>query len=107
MFINGCISIGVSGPLGPSDYAYDYQARLSSACFRLAIDPSGNLSALSPSDNKEIHHIEAPRSNGKTFLVFTYIWLILQEDVAKIPEVPGPLAIVWLVSVTIYCTIFQ
>ena len=31
---------------------------------------------------------EAPRSDGKNFLVFTYIW---QEDVAKIPKVPGAL----------------
>ena len=28
----------------------------------------------------------APRSDGKTFLVFTYIW---QEDVANIPKVPA------------------
>ena len=51
------------------------------------------------------------QNDGKTFLVFTYIW---QEDVAKIFKVPGvshivnpALAIPWLQGVTIYCTIFQ
>ena len=45
------------------------------------------------------------------FLVFTYIW---QEDLAKISKVLGAPRNVnlarsktWLVSVTIYCTIFQ
>ena len=40
----------------------------------------------------------------KLFLVFTYIW---QEDVAKIPNVPGAREIAWLVGVTIYCSIFS
>ena len=55
----------------------------------------------------------APRvqNDGKTFLLFTYIW---QEDVANIFKVPGSRcnvnparAITWLLGVTIYCTIFQ
>ena len=52
-----------------------------------------------------------PRFDGKTFLVFTYIW---QEDVAKIPKLPvtarnanTALAITWLVGATFYCTIFN
>ena len=33
------------------------------------------------------HSARAPRSDGEIFfLIFTYIW---QEDVAKIPKVPG------------------
>ena len=53
----------------------------------------------------------SPRLDGKTFIVFYYIW---QEDVAIIPKVlwdPRKVnparAITWLVSVTSYCTIFQ
>ena len=48
---------------------------------------------------------------ARLFLVFTYIW---QEDLAKISKVPGTPCnvnpaqlITWLVSVTIYCTIFN
>ena len=56
---------------------------------------------------------QGPRvyNDGKTFLVFTYIW---QEDVAKIFKVLGAShnvnparSITWLQGVTIYCTIFQ
>ena len=57
---------------------------------------------------------QGPRvqNDGKTILVFTYIW---QEDVAKIFKVPGAprnsinpaWAIAWLQGVTIFCTIFQ
>ena len=54
---------------------------------------------------------ETPRSDGKIFCLFTYIW---QEDVAIIPKVPGAprivilaLAITRLAGATIYCTIFQ
>ena len=54
----------------------------------------------------------APRSDGKTYLVFSYIW---QKDVAKIPKVPGvPRSVnparaiaYWLVGRFIYYTIFQ
>ena len=52
---------------------------------------------------------QGPRAQMvRLFLLFTSIW---QEDVAKIPEVPGTPrnvypagAITWLVGVTIYCT---
>ena len=51
------------------------------------------------------------QNDGKTFLVFTYIW---QEDIAKIFKVPGSRhdvnparAIAWLVGVTNHCTMFQ
>ena len=57
------------------------------------------------------HSARGPLSDDKTFFglhQFNYIW---QEDVAKIPKVPGvPLnvnparAIAWLAGVTIYCT---
>ena len=47
----------------------------------------------------------------RLFLLFMCIW---QEDVAKIPEVPGAprnanpaREITWLVGVTIYCTFFN
>ena len=32
------------------------------------------------------HSARASRSDGETFFFFTYIW---QEDLAKIPKVPG------------------
>ena len=48
--------------------------------------------------------VGAPRSDGKTFLVFIYIW---QENDAKIPQMPGAqrnvnpaLAITWFAGVT-------
>ena len=53
----------------------------------------------------------APSSDCEIFLAVTYIWL---EDVAKIFEVPKAQCnvnpaqvIIWLVSVTIYRTIFK
>ena len=59
------------------------------------------------------NQLRPPRSNGETFMVFTYIW---QKDVAKISKViraqcnvnPAR-AITWLVGFTIYCrpTIFN
>ena len=52
----------------------------------------------------------APRSDGETFVVFTYIW---QEDVAKISKVPGAprnvnsaRAITSRLGVTFYCIVF-
>ena len=53
----------------------------------------------------------APLSDGKIFLVFTFIW---PEDFAKVSEVPGAprniipaRSITWLISENIHSTIFQ
>ena len=54
--------------------------------------------------------LEAPRSDGETSLVFTYIWLKDVKKISKVPSAPRNMnparAITWLVGVTIYCTIF-
>ena len=55
--------------------------------------------------------LEAPRSDGETFLVFTNIWLKDVEKISKVPSAPRNVnparAITWLVGVPTHCTIFK
>ena len=52
-----------------------------------------------------------PRSDGETFLVFTYIWLKDDEKISKVPSAPDNVnparAITWLVGVPIHRTILK